>query len=77
MAKARYRTETAEVVELSLSVRAVLVDGMVLLFDGGKQVFKMTRREAEVLAAVTGTGDAVPKAIAAAKGLGTEADHDE
>lgn len=65
MAKARYRIEQAEVVELSASVKAVITDGMVYLHSGSN-VAKLTLREAQVLAGVTGIGEGVPQAIAAA-----------
>jgi hypothetical protein len=63
MAKPRIRTEGAVVVELSASCRAVLADGVVYLHKG-PHVTTLTDREAQVLAAVVGTGD-VPQAIAA------------
>jgi hypothetical protein len=63
MAKARYRIEQAEVVELSAGTRAVITDGIVYVHQGGT-VSKLTVREAQILGAVVGIGDGIPTAVA-------------
>lgn len=62
MAKARYRVEEAEVVELSAQTRVVVTDGLVYIHKGAG-VTTLSVREAQVLAGVVGTGDGVPEAI--------------
>lgn len=73
MAKARYRVEQAEVVELSAQTRAVITDGLVYIHKGATTA-TLTVREAQVLAGVIGTGEGLPEAVvnAMAKAHGRE-----
>lgn len=59
MAAPRTRTYTATEVVLSPNVKAIVTDRNVVIVDRGREATVLTLREAQVLAAVVGTTDAV------------------